>query len=237
MQPVPRPIVDAFANAFAGNRVGFSAKQIADYFCEYSPLVRPLEHYGVTPTRLELFVESVYQLPPDAQYYALNDLGVVVRESRYDYPSQEVRTRLLGQLHSSLSVEPIGLAFSNLRSTEFRKDWMTAYGRLSTNPAAAVTAARTLLETVFKTIISERGGAPDTSGDLARLMRQAQETVGFLRADNQSEHQIVQGLTTAIGGVAAISNAAGDRHGTAQGVSLQDKHLAVLCVHACGVVV
>jgi hypothetical protein len=117
---------------------------------------------GVTPTRLALFVESVYQLPPDAQYYALNDLGVVVRESRYDYPSQEVRTRLLGQLHSSLSVEPIGLAFSNLRSTEFRKDWMTAYGRLSTNPAAAVTAARTLLETVFKTIISERGGVPRT---------------------------------------------------------------------------
>jgi Abortive infection C-terminus len=67
-------------------------------------------------------------------------------------------------------------------------------------------------------------------------MRQAQETVGFLRADNPSEHQIVQGLTTAIGGVAAISNAAGDRHGTVQGVSLQDKHLAVLCVHACGVV-
>ena len=30
--------------------------------------------------------------------------------------------------------------------------------------------------------------------------------------------------------------AAGDRHGTAQGITLQDKHLAVLCVHACGTV-
>jgi hypothetical protein len=122
------------------------------------------------------------------------------------------------------------------QSTEFRKDWMTAYGRLSSNPAAAVTAARTQLETVFKTIVSERGGTPDASGDLAKLMRQAQGAVGFLRATNQSEHQIVQGLATAIGGIAAISNAAGDRHGTVQGVTLQDKHLAVLCVHACGTV-
>jgi hypothetical protein len=46
----------------------------------------------------------------------------------------------------------------------------------------------------------------------------------------------VQGLATAIGGIAAISNAAGDRHGTVQGVTLQDKHLAVLCVHAGGAV-
>jgi hypothetical protein len=113
---------------------------------------------------------------------------------------------------------------------------MVSYGRLSTNPAAAVTAARTLLETVFKTIISERGGIPDTSGDLARLMRQVQEAVGFLRPENQSEHQIVQGLATVIGGVAAISNVAGDRHGTVERVSLQDKHLAVLCVHSCGAV-
>ena len=29
---------------------------------------------------------------------------------------------------------------------------------------------------------------------------------------------------------------AGDRHGTAQGITLQDKNLAVLCVHACGTV-
>jgi hypothetical protein len=89
---------------------------------------------------------------------------------------------------------------------------MTAYGRLSINPAAAVTAARTLLETVIKTIISERGGDPEASaGDLGRLLRQAQDTLGFVRgAENQSEHQIVQGLSSAVAGVAALSNAAGD---------------------------
>jgi Abortive infection C-terminus len=71
---------------------------------------------------------------------------------------------------------------------------------------------------------------------LARLLQQAQNAVGFLRPANQSEHQIITGLTSVIGGVAGISNAAGDRHGTAQGITLQDKHLAVLCVHSCGAV-
>jgi Abortive infection C-terminus len=135
-----------------------------------------------------------------------------------------------------LGIEPLGLAYSKLSTSEFRKKWMTAYTRLSANPAAAVTAARTLLETVFKTIVSERGGTPDESGNLARLLQQAQNAVGFLRPANQSEHQIITGLTSVIGGVAGISNAAGDRHGTAQGITLQDKHLAVLCVHSCGAV-
>ena len=237
MQPVPRPIVDAFAVAFAGHRtVGFSAQEISDYFCEHSALVRPLDHYGIKPTRRELFVECVYSLTPEAQYCALRDLAAIVQQSRYAYPPQATRDRLLARLHSSLAIEPIGLSFSRLRSIEFRKDWMSAYGRLSINPAAAVTAARTLLETVFKTIISERGGDPEASaGDLGRLLRQAQDALGFMRgAANQSEHQIVQGLSSVIAGVSALSNAAGDRHGTVQGVTLQDKHLAVLCVNACG---
>ena len=240
MQPVPRVIVDAFAAAFAakGRSSGFSAQEISDYFCELSASVHPLEHYGVKPAKRDLFVDCLYSLTPEAQYCALHDLTAVERESSYTYPIQSLRDRLSGRLHSSLAIEPVGLAYSKLRSSEFRRGWMTAYTRLSTNPAAAVTAARTLLETVFKTIVSERGGTPDESGDLGRLMRQAQDAVGFLRRNpaNQSEHQIIQGLTGVIGGVAGVSNAAGDRHGTAQGVTLQDKYLAVLCVHACGAV-
>ena len=55
-----------------------------------------------------------------------------------------------------------------------------------------------------------------------------------LALTNVCFHQIVQGLSSVIAGVSALSNAAGDRHGTVQGVTLQDNHLAVLCVNACG---
>jgi hypothetical protein len=144
MQPVPRTIVDAFAVAFAGSRTaGLSAQEISEFFCEYSASVRPFEHYGMKPRR-ELFVESVYALAPEAQYYALNDLAVVVRPSRYAYPPQQLLDRLRQRLHSSIAIEPIGLAFSRLSIAEFRRNWVTAHGRLSANPAAAVTALSVL---------------------------------------------------------------------------------------------
>lgn len=198
--------------------------------------MKPHDHYAMNPTRLQLFVESVYALTAEQQYYALNDLTFFEYESRYAYPPEVDRIALRQELHSYISVTPIGLGFSEIRETAFRKDWMTAHGRLLANPAAAVTAARTLLETLFKTIISERGGEPDNSGSLSRLLRQAQDAVGFVRAQSQAEHQLHQGIVTTVEGVAAISNAAGDRHGTVAGVSLDDPHLAYLCVNACGTV-
>ncbi|WP_421910620.1 abortive infection family protein [Marinobacter sp.] len=234
MQAIPRATVDKFSRAFAGTRVGFSAKQITDYFTRYSPLVKPHDHYAMNPTRVQLFVESVYALTPEQQYYSLNDLTFFDYESKYEYPSEEMRTRLRGELHSYISLNPIGLGFSEIRETEFRKDWLTAHGRLLTNPPAAVTAARTLLETLFKTIVSERDKEPDGSGNLGRLLKQAEEAVGFVRAENQAEHQLLQGLVSTIDGVSSISNNAGDRHGTVAGVNLDDPHLAYLCVNACG---
>jgi hypothetical protein len=237
MQPIPRSIVDAFAVAFAGSRTaGFSAQEISAIFCEYSAAVRPFDHYGMKPTRKELFVESVYALAPVDQYCALHDLAARKRPSKYTYPPQSLRDRLRARLHASAAKDPIGLAFSRLSSVEFRKDWMTAHSRLLSSPAAAVTAARTMLETVFQTIVEERGGTPDTSGDIGKSMKQAQNAIGFSRRDHQAEHQIVSGLASVIGGVSAISNDAGDRHGTAQGVSLEDRYLATLCVNACGAV-
>ena len=236
MQAIPRTIVDRFAQIFAGTRVGFSAKEITEYFSRHSPLVKPYDHYAMNPTRVQLFVESVYALTPEQQYYSLNDLTFYEYECRYKYPAQEKREELRAQLHSFISETPIGLGYSQIRETEFRKDWVTAQGRLLTNPASAVTAARTMLETLLKTIISERGAEPDNSGSLSRLLRQAEDVLGFIRGQNQSEHQVLQGLTSVIEGVASISNSAGDRHGTVGGGSLDDPHLAVLCVNSCGTV-
>lgn len=181
-------------------------------------------------------MDSVYALTPEQQYYSLNDLTCFKYNSKYTYPDEDVCVSLREELHSYISKTPIGLSFSKIRETAFRKDWMTAYSRINTNPAAAVTAARTLLETIFKTIISERGRKPDKSGKLNRLMQEAQDAVGFIRAQSQSEHELIQGLVGIINAVGSISNEAGDRHGTVDGINLDDQYLAYLCVNACGTV-
>jgi hypothetical protein len=236
MQAVPRVIVERFARVFAGERAGFSARQITEYFTRYSNLVKPFDHYGVNPTRKELFIESVYALSPKHQYYALNDLTWTVHASRYAYPDEPTRVRLREQLHAFISHDPIGIRFSHIREAAFREDWVACLTRLEIDPAAAITAARTLLETLLSTIITERGQRPENRGDLGRLLRQAQDLLGFDRRGSAAQNQVLNGLTNVINGLATLSNVAGDRHGLVRGQSIDDPGLAQLCVHAAGAV-
>ncbi len=236
MQSVPRNLVDRFAEAFAGNRIGFSAREITKYFSQYSNQVKPFDHYGMNPTRKQLFIESIYALNPKQQYYALNDLCRKEKPSRYEYPGKNQRAELRERLHNFISPDPIGLRFSSIREPAFREDWASCVTRLPNDPASAITAARTMLETLLKTVVTERGGEPDQSGNISKLLRQAEDAVGIDRRDDQAVHQILGGLSTVIDGLAAISNRAGDRHGLVAGQSIDDPGLAQLCVHAAGTV-
>jgi len=236
MHAVPRSLVDKFAEVFAGKGAGFSAQQITEYFTRYSNLVKPFDHYGFNPTRKELFIESAYALNSKQQYYALNDLTWNVHPSRYAYPDDDTRARLRDELYAFISPDPIGMKFSRIREASFREDWVECISRLQADAASAITAARTLLETLLKTIVSERGQNPDNSGDLGRLLRQAQDCVGFDRGAGQAAHQVLSGLTSVVNGLAALSNSAGDRHGLVRGQSIDDPGLAQLCVHAAGTV-
>ena len=67
MHAIPRNLVDRFAEAFARNRIGFSAREITEYFSQYSNFVKPFDHYGINPTRKQLFIESV--IVSDDTYY------------------------------------------------------------------------------------------------------------------------------------------------------------------------
>lgn len=236
MHAIHRNLVDKFAKAFAGKKVGFSAKQITEYFSQYSNFVKPFDHYGIKPTREQLFIESVYSLDPKQQYYALNDLTWDKKPCKYKYPSEQLRTKLREELHTLISPDPIGLRFSQIRETAFRQDWMTCITRLQYNPSSAITAARTLIETLLKTIISERGYEPDKSGNLGKLMKQAENAVGFNKVRDKPTHQIISGLINVINGIATISNNDGDRHGLVAGQSIDDPGLAQLCVHAAGTI-
>jgi hypothetical protein len=243
MDSVPSNLVDKFAQSFAGEfagtKVGFSLQQVTDYFTKYSNLVKSSNHYrGVNPTRQQLFIDSVYALNPKQQYYALNDLTWNTQPSKYQYPNETEREILRQELHSFISPDPIGLSFSKLQEPAFREDWAACLTRLQSDPASTFTAARTLLETLLKTIIKERGEEPDSSGDLMRLLKQAERCVGFnvSTSSPQSIHQIVHGLSSVVNGLAALSNNGGDRHGLVNGQSIDDPGLASLCVNAAGTV-
>jgi hypothetical protein len=234
MQPIPRQLTEHFAATFAGDKKGFAAREITDFFTKYSRAIKPYDHYGINPTRHDLFIEAIYQLLPKQQYYALTDLCQDPPKMKYAAPGPDESAKLFEQLHSFLNPNPVGLGFSRLREHTFRQDWYTAYGRLSQSPPAAISAARTMLETALKTIVSERQQTPDTSGDLGKLLKQAQDVLGFDRGQNQEQHRMMQGLANVINGVAGLSNAAGDRHGLINGVEIDDPAVAGFALNAAG---
>lgn len=233
MQPVQRHIADQFAEAFAGDKRGFSGREVTEYFRKYSFAVRPYEHYGVKLKRSELFVESLYHLSPKQQYLALHNLTQNRFDSKYDFPSERDRAELRSLLHNSISPTPIGLKFSSISEVAFREDWVTCQSRLETDPASAITAARTMLETLLKTVVSERGEDP-IQDDLPKLYKQAINLLLPSSSETQIERQLLSGLNSVVSALAGISNAAGDRHGTIGGVSLDDSRIAELCINAAG---
>jgi hypothetical protein len=231
---VPRSIAERFASEYAGDKKGFSAKEISEYFLKYSNLVTHIDFYGVKPKRTELFLDSLYSLEPKQQYYALNDLTFFEYPSKYTYPDEQTRETLRNDLHTFISPNPIGLRISRLRETAYRTDWIDATGKLTTDPPAAITAARTMLETTLKTILAERKKADEAAGDLGRLIKQVEIELGIRPGDSPAEHQIISGIASIANGISALSNEAGNRHGTVGGKSIDDPTLAELCVNICG---
>lgn len=126
--------------------------------------------------------------------------------------------------------------FSELREHLFREDWYTAYSRVRGNVASSITASRTLVETTLKTIIKERKGTPDSSGDIGKLIKQAEDSLNFKRPERSEEHQILSGINSVISGIAAISNQSGDRHGMVDGVEITNPLVGHLVLNACGAV-
>lgn len=94
--------------------------------------------------------------------------------------------------------------------------WQRALDRRVSDPEGAITAARTLLETVCKHILDEQNVSYDEGGDLPKLYRLTSETLNIAPSQH-SEHvfkQILGGCTAVVEGLGALRNRLGDAHGS-----------------------
>lgn len=238
MKPVEQSVVKRFAEAFCFGRTGFSLEQIPAYFAEYQGSVPDICSYPVAPLKSAIFEDCVRSLTPDNQRLALYDLCDNPPPSRHPMPDVSKRKELLTLLVQADGRTPIGVELSTMTLTGIRQQWMTAASRIPSSPPGAITAARALLESTCKTILVEHGDAPDSSGDLGKLYKQVRLRLGIdpKQGVSQSVHQIINGLTQIVDGLAGLSNSAGDRHGLAGGDKIAELSFASLAVHAAGTV-
>jgi hypothetical protein len=95
------------------------------------------------------------------------------------------------------------------------ESWTRALSRYQSDPAGAITAARSLLENVCKHILDDLQLAYESSADLPKLYRMTAEALQI--APHQHTElvfkQILGGCTAVVEGLGALRNRVGDAHG------------------------
>ncbi|MBS0905958.1 abortive infection family protein [Pantoea dispersa] len=114
--------------------------------------------------------------------------------------------------------------------------WTKALDRRSTDPEGAITAARTLIETVCKHILDDLKVEYDRNLDMSELYKLTAKELN-LAPDQHSEQifkQILKGCSSVVNGLGTLRNRLGDAHGIGKKpVKPSDRH-ALLAVNLAG---
>jgi hypothetical protein len=128
-------------------------------------------------------------------------------------------------------------AATSLSADSVSTAWSKAIGRRGSDPEGAITAARSLLESVCKTILDDLEVVyDDRHDDLPKLYGRVSRALK-LAPSEQTEEQfraILGGCTTVVNGLGSIRNRAGDAHGHGRKNYKPDERHAALAVNLSG---
>ena len=114
--------------------------------------------------------------------------------------------------------------------------WEKAIGRTTSDPEGAITAARSLLESVCKHILDERGVKYANDGDLVKLYNVTAKALQLAPEPQieQAVKQVLSGCISVANGMAALRNTASDSHGKGVTSVKITPRFAELAVNAAG---
>lgn len=124
----------------------------------------------------------------------------------------------------------------NVDSDHVHKAWMKALERKNTDPEGAITAARTLVESVCKFILDQMSVSYSGDADLPKLYHATSENLQL--APNQQAdkifRQILGNTQAVVSGLAYLRNELGDAHGKSANAYQPDVIHAELAVNLAG---
>jgi len=198
---------------------GFSGPEIHDLFAEHTHALGPYQGWGGGgASRWQVFQEGLKALGPADQRSLLLALCDYDGYSRYDLPSAEDRVTLRAMLLEDTTPGSTAARSALDKLTDWTavtRAWQAALDKVTSDPEGAITATRTMLESICKHICDERGATYEDGWDLARLYKAAASAMD-IAPDQHSEQiikQILTGVTTVVGGLAAMRNTLSDAHG------------------------
>jgi hypothetical protein len=161
-------------------------------------------------------------------------------QERRDYLWEEFRPllELLERGGPSPSDETVKVALEEFDAAHVQSAWSKALDRRHADPEGAITASRTLLESVCKHILEDMEVAYDEGADLPKLYRQTAEALNLAPSQHTEQvfRQILGGCTAVVEGLGSLRNRLSDSHGHGRlGVKPAARH-AELSVNLAGAV-
>lgn len=142
----------------------------------------------------------------------------------------------LEQQASTPGDEPVAAVLATVDAPHVAAAWEKALERRATDPEGAITAARTLLETVCKHILDEQGAEYVDADDLPKLYKATAAVLNLSPSQHTEQifRQILGGCQAVVEGLGAFRNRHSDAHGKGkQGVRPAPRH-AELAVNLAG---
>lgn len=142
----------------------------------------------------------------------------------------------LEQQANSPGDESVSVILSKVDAPHVAAAWQKALERRATDPSGAITAARTLIETVCKHILDEQAVTYVDSDELPKLYRLTAESLNLSPSQHTEQlfRQILGGCQTVVEGLGAMRNRHSDAHGSGKaGVRPAPRH-AELAVNLAG---
>lgn len=109
----------------------------------------------------------------------------------------------------------VSAALARFDTAHVHEVWQKALARRATDPEGAITAARTLLESVCKHLLDRRGVAYPDGADLPKLYFLAAQELRLAPSQHTEESfkQTLGGCQSVVNGLAAVRNRLSDAHG------------------------
>ena len=116
---------------------------------------------------------------------------------------------------SSPADRPVEEGLASLQSEHIRELWEKALQRRADDPEGAITAARTLLESVCKLILDEAAEPYADDADLPKLYSKTSFRLNLAPSQHTEQifKQVLGGCQTVVEGIGAVRNRLSDAHG------------------------
>jgi hypothetical protein len=206
-EKLPYRIFDFAASLFAPK---FSHSSLESYFCQQLDQ-HPSDLSIPDVNKKDKFKWLLGRLPVEDQRRVLDDL-CRAEERPTKFSDRDQLVQMLGGSQVRL---PAPLQSRRLDTKHISETWHKALERRHEDPDGAITAARTLLESVCKHILDECGVEYGDSADLPKLYGLTSKELNLAPSQHTEEafKKILGGAHSVVDGLANLRNRLGDAHG------------------------